>query len=293
MQQEEGYLSLMKNVLENGEHREGRNGGTRSIFGNRLEFDLRKGFPLLTTKRVFWRGVVEELLWFLRGSTDANELKTKNIHIWDGNTTREFLDNVGLHDVAEGHIGAGYGYQWRCFGGNYPSKENGVDQVRYVLKELSENPHGRRAVLNAWNPQQLHRMALPPCHMSYQFFVGNDGLQCMMMMRSCDIGAGLPFNIASTALFTHILAHVLNVPAHRVIIVMGDTHLYDVHLESATEQIERKPYDFPSFRITKEAPAADASLDEKLKWIETLCYDTDFEIQDYNCHPALKYVMVA
>lgn len=289
--QEEGYLALMQNILENGEERQGRNGATKSIFGNRLEFDLRKGFPLLTTKRVFWRGVAEELFWFLRGSTNANELKEKGIHIWDGNTSREFLDSVGLTNVEEGHIGAAYGYQWRYSGADFPSKSNGVDQIRYLLEELTKNPHGRRAVMNAWNPKQLHLMALPPCHMSYQFYIGNEGLSCMMMMRSCDVGAGLPFNIASTALFTSLMAHVLHVPPHRVIIIMGDTHIYEEHYESAEKQLERTPYAFPTIHITKEAPVKDASVDDKLRWLETLTMD-DVQLQDYTCHSALKYTMV-
>lgn len=289
--QEEGYLDMMRWILHHGEERRGRNGVTRSIFGNRLEFNLRQGFPLLTTKRVFWRGVAEELFWFLRGSTNANELKEKGIHIWDGNSTREFLDSVGLSNVPEGHIGAAYGYQWRFSGADFPDKTNGVDQVRYLLEELTNNPHGRRAVLNAWNPKQLPLMALPPCHMSYQFYLGEEGLCCMMMMRSCDVGAGLPFNIASTALFTHLMAHVLHVPAHRIIIVMGDTHIYEEHFESAEKQIERPPYVLPTLCIQRAAPARDASIEEKLQWLETLTTD-DVEIQDYSCHPTLKYAMV-
>lgn len=289
--QEEGYLQLMRNILEHGEERRGRNGVTKSIFGNRLEFDFRKGFPLLTTKRVFWRGVVEELFWFLRGSTNANELKDKGVHIWDGNSTREFLDSVGLMDVPEGHIGAAYGYQWRYSGADFPSTANGVDQVRYLLEELTNNPHGRRAVLNAWNPKQLHLMALPPCHMSYQFFIGNEGLSCMMMMRSCDVGAGLPFNIASTALFTYLMAHVLHVAPHRIIVVMGDTHIYEEHFESAAIQIERSPYVMPTVYIKKEAPPKDSPVQEKLQWLEGLTFE-DVEVRDYQCHPALKYTMV-
>lgn len=281
----------MRNILANGEVRKGRNGTTKSIFGNRLEFDLSKGFPLLTTKRVFWRGVVEELCWFLRGSTNANELKEKGVHIWDGNTSRAFLDSVGLHDEPEGHIGAGYGYQWRAFGGDYPTRENGVDQLRYVLTELSENPHGRRAVLSAWNPKQLDRMALPPCHMVYQFFVGEKGLSCMMMMRSCDVGAGLPFNIASTSLLTHLIAHVLHLATDKVVVVMGDTHIYEEHFESAAQQIERAPYAPPSFQVCKAPPAKDAPVEEKLAWLETLTAE-DVKIDGYQCHPPLKYAMV-
>lgn len=292
MSQEDGYLQLMKRILEEGEDRVGRNGGTRSLFGQRLEFDLKKGFPLLTTKRVFWRGVVEELLWFLRGSTDANELSAKGIHIWDGNTSREFLDSVGLHDLPEGSIGQGYGFQWRCFGGNFPDRTEGVDQLHYVVEELTKNPTGRRALLSAWNPKQLHRMALPPCHFTYLFYLSEKhGLSCQMQMRSCDVGAGLPFNIASTALFTTLLAALLHVPAHRIIIVTGDTHLYEAHLESAHQQIQRTPHPLPMLSVTKQAPPKDASTAEKIAWLESLTYD-DFCLDNYVCHPPLKYAMI-
>lgn len=290
--QEEGYLQLMKDILDHGEERHGRNGGTRSIFGGRLELDLRKGFPLLTTKRVFWRGVVEELLWFLRGSTDAKELSAKGIHIWDGNTSREFLDSVGLTDLPEGSIGQGYGFQWRCFGGNFPERTDGTDQVRYLIEELTENPNSRRALLSAWNPKQLSRMALPPCHFTYLFYLSErDGLSCQMQMRSCDVGAGLPFNIASTALFTTLLAALLHVTPHKIILVTGDTHLYDVHLESATQQIERTPYPFPSLTLRSPPPPKDAPTTEKLQWLENLTWE-DFELEGYQCHPPLKYAMV-
>lgn len=295
MQGERGYLALMAKILMEGEYRVGRNGGTYSCFGERLEFLLKDGFPLLTTKRVFWRGVVEELLWFLRGSTNSKELGDKGVHIWDGNTSREFLDSVGLVDVAEGEIGAGYGFQWRCFGGDYPERKGGVDQVRWLVEELTNNPYGRRALLSAWNPSQLSRMALPPCHFSYLFYLSDrDGLSCQMQMRSCDVGAGLPFNIASTALFTTILAAILHVPAHRVVIVTGDTHLYECHLESAQQQLQREPIadgEKIMVRIAKEAPPKDSSIDAKMAWIEGLVFE-DFVLENYRCHGPLKYAMV-
>lgn len=291
---EKQYLDLLSRTLSDGELRNGRNGNTYSLFGERLEFNIAEfGFPLLTTKKVYWKGIVEELLWFLRGSTDVNQLKDKNVHIWDANSTREFLDSVGLNHIPEGQIGAGYGYQWRCFDGDYPNMENGIDQLEYILKELSDNPHGRRCVLSAWNPKQLSMAALPPCHFTYVFYISDKhGLSCQMQMRSCDVGAGLPYNIASTALFTSILAHVLHIPVHRIIITMGDTHLYEEHKESALIQIERDPLPFPTLKITKTHLLKSASLDAKIKWIENLTF-ADFEMQNYNSHPALKYPMVA
>jgi len=292
---EHEYINLLRNVVNVGEERHGRNGTTRSTFGERIEFPLSNGqsFPLLTTKRVFWRGVVEELLWFLRGSTNAKELQDKNIHIWDKNTTREFLDQVNLPTVPEGDIGAGYGYQWRCFGGDYPSRTNGVDQVKYMLDELTNNPHGRRAVLSAWNPKQLHMAALPPCHFTYQFYISDrDGLSCQMQMRSCDVCAGLPFNIASTALLTCLLAHVLHVKAHKIVIITGDTHVYAEHIENAHIQMEREPLPGPKLTIVKGAPQKGSTVTELLKWLEDLCFE-DIVLDEYACHPPLKYEMIA
>lgn len=289
---EKQYLSLLKDILENGEERDGRNGKTLSLFGQRLEFDLSKGFPLLTTKRVFWRGVVEELLWFLRGSTDATELQAKNVHIWDGNTSREYLDAVGLTHYPVGELGPGYGFQWRCFGGDYPQRENGVDQVHYLLTELSANPHGRRAVLSAWNPKQASQMALVPCHVLYQFYVGSKGLSCQLYCRSQDVCAGTPFNIASMALLTSLLGALLHIPTDRVILIAGDTHVYEQHVENAHIQVTRDPYIPPQLVIKKPVPPKESTVDEKMSWLEALTFE-DLELANYNCHPPLKYEMIA
>jgi thymidylate synthase len=287
------YLQLLQDIIHNGELRNGRNGNTFSLFGERLQFNIKEyGFPLITTKRVYWKGVVIELLWFLRGSTDATELQEQNVHIWDPNTTREFLDSVGLTQVPTNHIGAGYGWQWRRFNASYPDGNNGFDQLKYVLSELVNNPYGRRAVLSAWNPQQLSLAALPPCHFTYIFYISKDGLSCQMQMRSCDVGSGLPFNIASTSLLTSIIAHILDIPVNRIIIVTGDTHLYEVHIDSAKEQIQRIPYPFPTLSINKNAPPKESSIDDKIKWIEELTFN-DFSLNNYQCHPPLKYPMVA
>jgi thymidylate synthase len=292
MSGEQGYLDLVRCVLEDGELRRGRNGVTYGVFGKRLEFDLRAGFPLLTTKRVFWRGVVEELLWFLRGSTDATELRARDVHIWDGNSSRAFLDAAGLAEVPEGHIGAGYGYQWRCFGGDYPRRTDGVDQLRHVVSELVERPHGRRAVLSAWNPKQLDRMALPPCHVLYQFYRGRDGLSCQMAMRSSDVAAGLPFNIASTSLLTHVLARAVGDAPSRAIVVTGDTHLYESHVENAKVQLQRAPLAPPRVHVQKPGPAAGASVEDRVRWVESLTA-ADIALEDYRCHGPLAFPMVA
>ena len=289
---EEQYLALLKKIINEGEERHGRNGKTMSLFAERLEFDLKSDFPLLTTKRVFWRGVVEELLWFLRGSTDAKELQMKNVHIWDGNTSREYLDAVGLEHYEEGQLGPGYGFQWRCFGGNYPKLENGIDQIKYLLTELSKNPHGRRAVLSAWNPKQAHAMALVPCHVLYQFYVGEKGLSCQLYCRSQDVCAGTPFNIASCSLLTVLLAALLEIPTDRVILVTGDTHIYEQHIENAKIQMMREPYKSPSLKIVKPTPSKNSDVNEKIKWLEELTFE-DFELTNYECHSPLKYEMIA
>jgi len=287
------YLNLISNILDNGEKRSGRNGSTKSLFGERLVFNIGKnGFPLLTTKKVFWRGVVEELIWFLCGSTNVADLQVKNIHIWDANSTREFLDSVDLIDVPENNIGAGYGYQWRCFDGDYPSRDNGVDQLKYILSELVNNPYGRRCVLTAWNPKQLAKAALPPCHFTYQFYRNSKGISCQMQMRSCDVCAGLPFNIASTALFTSIIAHILHLSVDRIIIIMGDTHIYESHEDNAKIQIERTPYKFPTLQIHKTPPSIEASIDDMIKWIESLDAK-DFTLENYKSHQSVSFQMVA
>lgn len=291
---ENNYIELINYILNNGEKRIGRNGNTLSIFGGRSEYDISNSkFPLLTTKRVFFRGIVEELLWFLRGSTNAKELQDKNIHIWDGNTSREFLDSVGLSKLEEGLLGPGYGYQWRSFMGNYPLF-NGCDQLKYIIKELIVNPNGRRTILSAWNPAQLSEMALPPCHISYQFYIdNNNSLSCQMYMRSCDVAAGLPFNIASTALFTIIIAHVLKLNTKKIIIVSGDTHLYEEHIENAKIQITRPSLDPPTLKINKicDIEISVDNIDSIIKWIESLKYE-DFELMNYNNHGTLSYKMV-
>jgi len=293
MSDEQGYIILMKAILADGEDRAARNGKTKAVFGEKLVFDLTNGFPLLTTKRVFWRGVAEELFWFLRGSTNAKELSEKGVNIWNDNTSREFLDSVGLHHIEEGHLGAGYGHCWKAFNGDYPSGKNGVDQIRYVLEQLITNPQGRRAVLSAWNPSQLSMAALAPCHFVYEFYISETrGLSCMMVMRSCDVAAGLPFNIASTALLTTLIAKLLYIPTDKIVVITGDTHLYEEHIEGALIQIEREPKPKPTLEIVREAPPKDASLDKKVKWLETLQFE-DVKITGYECHPAIKFRMIA
>jgi thymidylate synthase len=304
---EKGYLSLLKITIENGQRKETRNGNVYSNFGRMIHFDnISDKFPLITTKKMFFRGIVEELLWFLRGSTNANELKEKNIHIWDGNSSREYLDSIGLSHYVEGELGPVYGWQWRNFGKDHgvvseyeyvnneqeyhkEGEKQGKDQIKYVLEELLKK-NSRRAVLSAWNPVDLEKMALPPCHILYIFNNTNNGLCCHMTLRSSDLFLGLPFNIASTALLTQIIAHILHINVSEICISISDAHIYEEHIEQVKKQIELEPYELPKLLITKEAPSLESSIDDKIKWIEGLVYE-DFSLNDYVSHSSLKAVM--
>jgi thymidylate synthase len=330
---ENGYLSLLKETLANGENKMTRNGNVISSFGSMINFkNINEYFPLITTKKMFFRGIVEELLWFLRGSTNANELKMKNVHIWDGNSTREYLDSLGL-DYPEGELGPVYGWQWRKFGKEYGEEDDdngdiyidisgsdkdtdtatdtdtdtdtstsnyiyndtyfgnkGVDQIKYIIEELLKENSSRRAVLSAWNPIDLKKMALPPCHILYIFNKSSKGLSCHMTLRSSDLFLGLPFNIASTALLTQILAHVLHINASEICLSICDAHIYEEHLTQVNKQINNELYDLPKVIIKKDAPDITLSVDEKIKWIESLVYE-DFELSNYKSHAALSAIM--
>lgn len=252
---EEQYLDLIREVLAHGVSRPDRTGvGTLSVFGRSMRFNLHESFPLLTTKRVFWRGVVEELLWFVSGSTNAKVLQAKNVRIWDGNASRAFLDSVGLNEREEGDLGPVYGFQWRHFGAAYQTMHDdytgkGVDQLGNIVRALKENPTSRRILMSAWNPANLPQMALPPCHLLAQFYVSNGRVSCQMYQRSADIGLGVPFNIASYALLTCMLAHVCDLEPGEFVHVLGDAHVYNNHVEPLREQIKRTPRPFPTLRI--------------------------------------------
>lgn len=279
------YLDLIRHIITSGAARGDRTGtGTLSVFGRQMRFDLRRSFPLLTTKRVFWRGVAEELLWFVSGCTDARVLRDKDIHIWDGNGSREFLDANGLGHREEWDLGPVYGFQWRHFGAEYTDMHadyagKGVDQLAQVVHLLRTRPHDRRIILSAWNPAALSEMALPPCHMMAQFYVADGELSCQMYQRSCDMGLGVPFNIASYALLTRMLAHVTGLAPGELVHTLGDAHVYMNHVEALNEQLERTPRAFPTMRIAR--PVAD---------IDGFKFE-DFVIDGYNPHPKIDMVM--
>jgi thymidylate synthase len=290
--EEQQYLNLLKNILENGSNKEDRTGiGTKSIFGSTLRFNLLDNtLPALTTKKVFIRGAIEELLFFIRGDTDTKKLEAKGINIWKGNTSREFLDKKGLKYLPEGSLGKGYGFQWRKFGEvkSDPAKVpmrwtfndvEGVDQLSNVIDQIKKDPNSRRHIVSAWNPQQLKQMSLEPCHMMYQFYVDNGTLSCQWYQRSVDSFLGLPFNIISYSVLTHLIAKIAGLTAKEVIFVGGDTHIYNNHIEQVKEQLTREPYDFPKININKEI--------KTLEDVENLSFE-NFQIENYKFHPAIK-----
>jgi len=282
---EHQYLNLIKNVMEHGKKKSDRTGtGTISRFGTQMRFDLRESFPLLTTKRVFWRGVAEELLWFIKGSTNAKELSDKGVHIWDANGSKEFLEAQGLGHREEGDLGPVYGFQWRHFGAKYTDmnanyENKGVDQLARVINLIKKNPDDRRIIMSAWNPTDLPNMALPPCHAFVQFYVCDGELSCQMYQRSGDIGLGVPFNIASYSLLTYMIAHICNLKPGAFVHTIGDAHVYVNHVEALKIQIEREPRPFPTLKIKRTVSD-----------IDDFNFD-DFELVGYKPHPKIKMEM--
>lgn len=288
--EEQAYLDLMKNILENGSERSDRTGvGTKSIFGSMLRFSLEDDtFPILTTKKVFYRGAIEEMLFFIRGETDTKKLEAKGVNIWKGNTSREFLDKRGLFHLSEGNIGALYGKQWRAWEEPECSFLVGLDetikhdQLQVVFNRIKIDPYSRRHVVSAWNVQDLESGVLLPCHYAFQFYVDNGNLSCLFNMRSTDIFLGLPFNIIGYSVLTHLMAKALGLKAKEVIFSGGDVHIYQSHFDAVKEQLTRTPYDFPKIKINKELAS--------LKDIEETTFK-DLEIVGYQSHPAIKAEM--
>ena len=256
------YLDLLTDILENGEQKDDRTGtGTISVFGRQLRFNLQEGFPLITTKKLHIRSIIHELLWFLSGSTNIQYLKENGVTIWD-----EWADD-------NGDLGPVYGAQWRSWRG---AGGKTIDQISEVIEQIKTNPNSRRLLVSAWNVAELDQMKLPPCHYAFQFYVANGKLSCMWQQRSVDTFLGLPFNIASYALLTHMIAHQCDLEVGELIFTGGDVHLYLNHIEQAKLQLSREPRPLPKLLIKRKPNS-----------IFEYQYE-DFEIVDYNPHPHIK-----
>ena len=256
------YLNLMQKVLDEGQEKSDRTGtGTLSIFGHQMKFDLSKGFPLVTTKKVHLKSIIHELIWFLQGSTNISYLKENGVSIWD-----EWADE-------NGDLGPVYGAQWR----SWPDGNNGtIDQIENLINGINNNPDSRRHIVSAWNPALVDEMALPPCHSLFQFYVANGELSCQLYQRSADIFLGVPFNIASYALLTHMIAQVCNLKAGKFVHTLGDAHLYINHLEQAKLQLSREVMGLPELKLSSNV---DNIFDFKFE---------DIEIVNYESHPAIS-----
>jgi len=285
---ENQYLNLIDDILEENSMFIGRNGNTLSIFGSSMHFSLENNtIPFMTTKKLAWRTCIKELLWFISGKTDNKILKQQNVNIWNKNATREFLDSRELYNNKEDDLGPVYGFQWRHFNAYYEYCDSdytnkGIDQIEYIIEQLKDptKRNSRRLILTAWNPCQIDKMALPPCHVLCQFHVtNNEFLSCSLYQRSGDVGLGVPFNIASYSFLTHLIAHHTGLKPLDFIYNLGNAHIYDDHIDNLKIQSNKIPYDFPKLYIT--------NLREKLE-----NYDmSDFNIKDYKCHDNIKLEM--
>ena len=281
------YISLISDILNYGTMVQGRNGNAQTIFGSAMHFNLDNNkMPILTTKKVAWKTCAKELFWFIKGNTNNTTLQNNNVHIWDANGSRDFLDSRNLQHLEENDLGPVYGHQWRHFNAPYSDchtdySNKGVDQLQYIINCLKDpvERYSRRLVMSAWNPQQINEMALPPCHILAQFNVIGNELSCSLYQRSGDVGLGVPFNIASYSFLTHILAKHCGLEAKEFVYYLGNSHIYDDHTENLREQIKRKPFEFPTIDIQNVYESIDDySLD-------------DIKISDYKSHESIKMEM--
>ncbi|AAU10859.1 thymidylate synthase [lymphocystis disease virus-China] len=281
MANEEGYLNQLKYILANGRLKIDRTGtGTLSVFGLQNRYDLST-FPLFTTKRMFWRGIVEELLWFLKGSTNSLNLSKKSVHIWDAYGSKSNLNRLGFNHREEGDLGPIYGFQWRHFGANYINchtnyEGQGIDQLQIIITKLKTNPNDRRILMTAWNPSDIDQAVLPPCHVLCQFYAIDNILSCQCYQRSADMGLGVPFNVASYALLTYLIAQAVDMKPGEFIHTLGDAHIYLDHIKAIKEQLTRSIKPSPVVILKKKS---DNLCDFKFE---------DFELLDYNPHPAIS-----
>ena len=280
------YLQLLKYIKENGLNKNDRTGiGTIAIFGSQTKYDLKNGFPLLTTKKVHFKSIVYELLWFIKGDTNIKYLVDNDVRIWNewpyekfkkssdysGESLEEFISKIKEStnfSKKHGDLGPVYGKQWRDF--------EGVDQLAKLINKIKKNPNSRRLILNAWNPKEIDNMALPPCHAFVQFYVNDKKLSCQLYQRSADAFLGVPFNIASYSLLTHMIAHVTNLKVGEFVHTTGDTHIYLNHLKQVEKQLKRKPLKLPKLILNK-----------KIKNLEDFTYN-DIQLKNYIYHPNIK-----
>jgi thymidylate synthase len=289
--QEYQYLKLIKNIIKNGVKEKGRNGTTYTQIGAMMRFSLEKNkIPIMTTKKLAWRVCLKELLWFIKGDTDNKLLKEQNVNIWNDNATRNFLDSRGLTNLEEDDLGPVYGHQWRFWNSKYSNAQTnytgkGVDQLQNIIDDLNKykltGESSRRMIMTAWNPEQINNMALPPCHVLSQFHI-TDGnkLSCSLYQRSADMGLGVPFNIASYAFLTHILAKHCDLEPKEFIHFLGNAHIYDDHIDSLNIQLDNEPYSPPSLFFEKKDNIEDYKLE-------------DFKIEDYKYNSQIKMKMRA
>lgn len=272
------YLELLTHLLETGGDKSDRTGtGTRSVFGYQMRFDLSAGFPLLTTKKVHMKSIIHELLWFLKGDTCVDYLQANGVSIWDEWATAEQTARFGR---PAGELGPVYGHQWRNFGASKNAdgayNADGFDQITWLINEIKTNPNSRRLIVSGWNPAEAGQVALPPCHTLFQFYVIDGKLSCQLYQRSADVFLGVPFNIASYALLTHMIAQVCELDVGEFIWTGGDTHLYSNHFEQAKLQLSREPL-----------PLCQLKLNPDIKDIFDFGFD-DITIENYQSHPAIK-----
>ena len=298
------YLDQLRFILNTGSKRGDRTGtGTISVFGTQNRYDLGEGFPAVTTKRLFWKGVVHELLWFLSGSTNIKYLVDNGVNIWNDDAYRTYMKGVNqrrrfnrvdpyskkrfIEKIKEssdigltnlGGLGPVYGKQWRKFSGDLGNGHiiKVVDQIKNLINGIKDNPNSRRHILTAWNASEIDRMGLPPCHVISQFYVHDNKLSCQMYQRSADMFLGAPFNIASYALLTHMIAQVCDLGVENFVHSIGDAHIYQNHLKQAKEQLDREPYELPSLWLNPD-----------IKNIDDFKFE-DIKLEDYKCHPAIK-----
>lgn len=284
---ENQYLNLIDDILENNEEFIGRNGSTLAVFGSAMHFSLENNtIPFLTTKKLAYKTCLKELLWFIKGDTSNKNLKAQNVNIWNSNGSREFLDSRGLTHYDEDDLGPIYGFQWRHFNAEYNDcnsdySNKGVDQLKYIIEQLKnpETRNSRRLIMSAWNPCQLDQMALPPCHVMCQFNVINNKLSCSLYQRSGDVGLGVPFNIASYSILTHLIAHHIGLEAYEFIYYLGNAHIYDDHIDKLKIQKDTIPQEFPKLKINKKCENIE---DYKVE---------DFIVENYNFASQINLLM--